>query len=125
MRRRLRKFLPIVMIALMVQILAPIAACWAAGIAVSDPLAAAFICHDNSGQASNRGSDQTGGHQAHDGSCSLCCAAHAAASADTPQATVAAPLRYALRVLWHDAAVTLPAARAGSHAQARAPPSIS
>ena len=124
MRRRLRKFLPIVMIALLVQILAPIAACWAAGIAVSDPLAAAVICHDNSAQA-NGGSDQTGGHQAHDGSCSLCCAAHAAASADTPRATVAAPYRSALRVLWHDAAVTLPGSRAGSHAQARAPPSIS
>ena len=124
MHRRLRKFLPIVMIALLVQILAPIAACWAAGIAVSDPLAAAVICHDNSAQT-NGGSDQTGGHQAHDGSCSLCCAAHAAASADTPRATVGAPYRFALRVLWHDAAVTLPGSRARSHAQARAPPSIS
>ena len=48
MRRRLRKFLPIVLIAVMVQILAPIAACWAASIAASDPLHAAVICHDNS-----------------------------------------------------------------------------
>ena len=124
MRRRLRKFLPIVMIALMVQILAPIAACWAAGVAVSDPLAAAVICHDSSAQT-NGGSGQTGGHQAHDGSCSLCCAAHAAASANAPQATVAAPYRQVLRVHWHDAAVTLPGSRSGSHAQARAPPSIS
>jgi hypothetical protein len=124
MRRRLRKFLPIVMIALMVQILAPIAACWAAGVAVSDPLAAAVICHDNSAQT-NGGSDQTGGHQAHDGACSLCCAAHAAATADTPRATVSAPYRSALRVLWHDAAVTLPGSRSGSHAQARAPPFFS
>jgi hypothetical protein len=123
MRRRLRKFLPIVMIALMVQILAPIAACWAAGIAVSDPLAAAVICHDNSAQT-NGGSDQTGGHQAHDGSCSLCCTAQAAASADTPHATVAVPPRPALRVVWHDAALELPASPAGSHAQARAPPSV-
>ena len=38
MRRRLRKFLPIVLIAVMVQILAPVAACWAASIAASDPL---------------------------------------------------------------------------------------
>ena len=66
MRRRLRKFLPIVMMALLVQILAPIAACWAAGIAASDPLAAAVICHDNAAQT-NGGGDQTGGHQAHDG----------------------------------------------------------
>jgi hypothetical protein len=124
MRRRLRKFLPIVMIALMVQILAPIAACWAAGIAISDPLAAAVICHDNSAQT-NGGSDQTGGHQAHDGSCSLCCAVHAAASADIPQAVVAATYRPALRVSWHDAAIALPGSRTGSQAQARAPPSVS
>jgi Protein of unknown function (DUF2946) len=124
MRRRLRKFLPIVMIALLVQILAPIAACWAAGIAISDPLAAAVICHDNSAQT-NGGRDQTGGHQAHDGSCSLCCAAQAAASADTPQATLAAPYRHGLRVVWHHAALELPGSPAGSHAQARAPPSIS
>jgi hypothetical protein len=124
MRRRLRKFLPIVMIALMVQILAPIAACWAAGFALSDPLAATVICRDNSAQT-NRGGDQTGGHHAHDGSCSLCCAAHAIASADTPQATVAAPHRPALRVIWRAATLTLPGCRAGSHAQARAPPSIS
>ena len=38
MRRRLKNFLPIVLIALAVQIVAPIAACWAAGIAASDPL---------------------------------------------------------------------------------------
>jgi hypothetical protein len=113
------------MIALVVQILAPIAACWAAGLVISDPLAAAVICRDNSAQT-NGGSDQTGGHRAHDGSCSLCCAAHAVAAADTPQATVPAPYHQsALPVLWHDAAVTLPGSRAGSHAQARAPPSFS
>jgi hypothetical protein len=44
MRRRLRKFLPIVLLALTVQILAPIAACWAPSIAGSDPLHAAIIC---------------------------------------------------------------------------------
>ena len=45
MRRRLRKFFPIVLIALTVQIFAPIGACWAASIAASDPLHAAIICH--------------------------------------------------------------------------------
>ena len=43
MRRRYHKYLPIVLIALMVQIFAPIGACWAAAVAVSDPLAAASI----------------------------------------------------------------------------------
>ena len=49
--RRLKNFLPIVLIALVVQIFAPIGACWAASIAASDPLAAAVICHGNAGPA--------------------------------------------------------------------------
>ena len=43
--RRLKNFLPIVLIALMVQIFAPVGACWAASIAASDPLSGAVICH--------------------------------------------------------------------------------
>ena len=49
----------IVLIALAVQIFAPIAACWAAGIAASDPLGAAIICHGDAGSAPGQ-SDQTG-----------------------------------------------------------------
>jgi hypothetical protein len=124
MRRRLRKFLPVVLVALAVQILAPIAACWAAVIAVSDPLHAAVICHDDAGQNGNP-ADQTGGHRAHDGACSLCCAVHAAASLDAPQTAVAMPYRQPLRVDWREVAPELLGSRAGSHAQARAPPSIS
>jgi hypothetical protein len=124
MRRRLWKFLPIVLMALAVQILAPIAACWAASIAASDPLHAAVICHDDAAQTSNQ-TDQTGGHRAHDGACSLCCAVHAGASFDAPQTTVATPYRQSLRVVWREVAPELLGSRAGSHAQARAPPSIS
>jgi hypothetical protein len=124
MRRRLRKFLPIVMLALVVQILAPIGACWAASIAASDPLSAAVICHGAAaGQADNQ-SDQTG-HRAHDGACSLCCLAHVGASLDTPNTIVAISYRHAQRVVWHDVARELRDARASGHAQARAPPSIS
>src|SRR5437879_1755707 len=72
MRRRLRKFLPIVLMAVMVQILAPVAACWAASIAGSDPLHAAAICHDDGGANSG----QTGQPRAHDGCCSVCSVAH-------------------------------------------------
>jgi len=60
-RRRLRKYLPIVLMALAVQILAPIATCWAAAIAVSDPLHEAFICHDTG--ASPQGSAGTQDNQ--------------------------------------------------------------
>ncbi len=80
MRRRLRKFLPIVLIALTVQIFAPIAACWAASIAASDPLGAALICSGGGGSAAGH-TGQTGDQRAHDGACSICCVAQAGASA--------------------------------------------
>jgi Protein of unknown function (DUF2946) len=124
MRRRLRKFLPIVLVALAVQILAPIAACWAAGIAASDPLHAAIICHDEGAQSGNP-TDRTGGPHSHDGACALCCAAHANAAFDAPHAMVALPYRQTIRVVWREVAPELLATRVGAHAQARAPPSIS
>jgi hypothetical protein len=123
MRRRTGKFLPIVLIALMVQIFAPVGATWAAGIAASDPLGAAAICHGDGGSTGQ--SDQTGGHRAHDGACSMCCVAHATGSADTPQtATVTTPYRKAARAAWLDTTPDLFRCRTGSHAQARAPPQL-
>ena len=130
MRRRLRKFLPIVMLALTVQILAPIAACWAAGIAASDPLSGlgvAAICHAAGSAADNPSNqpDQTG-HHAHDSACALGCLAHAGASLDTPgSTTVAAPYRHSLRVHWQDVASKLRVSRTSGHSQARGPPSFS
>jgi hypothetical protein len=124
MRRRLRKFLPIVLMALAVQILAPIAACWAAGIAASNPLFAAEIC--SSGPASGTGqSDQTGEHRGHDGACSICCMAHAGASIDTPQAAPVPTLYLqSERVVWRKSAPDVLGSRTGAHAQARAPPQL-
>jgi hypothetical protein len=126
MRRRLRKYLPIVLIALTVQILAPIAACWAAGIA-ADPLRVAVICHDSAstqGSTDNQ-SDQTGQPRAHDGCCSVCSVAHTGSPLDSPQAS-AVPTAYlqSERVVWLDRAPELFGSRTGSHAQARAPPQL-
>ncbi len=122
MRRRLAKFFPVVLIALTVQILAPIGACWAAAFAISDPLLAAEICHSDPASASGQ-TDQSGEHRAHDGACSMCCAAQASASFDTPQAiAVATPYRSIARVVWRDRAPEPPRFRPGAHAQARAPP---
>ena len=125
MRRRLRKFLPIVMLALAVQILAPIAACWAAGIAASDPLGAAAICHDAGGAGNQADPSDRTGHRAHDGACALCCLGHAGASMDTPNTIAAVPYRHSLRVVWRDVVAELRDARSSGHAQARAPPSSS
>ena len=124
MRTRLKKFLPIVLFALMVQIFAPIGACWAASIAASDPLAAAVICHGNPNAATGQ-SDPTG-HRAHDGCCSVCSVLHTGAPVDVPQTAEAITFeRRHTRVLWVALTPDRFASRAGSHAQARAPPSIS
>jgi hypothetical protein len=120
MRRRFQKFLPIILIALVVQILAPIGATWAAAIAAGDPLSAAPICHGTQESLPSHG-DQNG--RAHDGACSVCCAAQAGASLDTPKAgTVAAPYRVATRIIWRHEAIHTARHRAGSNSQARAPP---
>jgi hypothetical protein len=123
MRRRLRRFLPIVLIALMVQIFAPIGACWAANIAASDPLHAAVICHDDAASTPGH-ADQTGHAGAHDGCCSVCSVVHTGAPVDTPRATVTTPYRQLERVVWLDRAPELFGSRTGSHAQARAPPQL-
>jgi Protein of unknown function (DUF2946) len=122
MRRRLKNFLPMVLIALAVQIFAPIGACWAAGIAASDPLAAAVICHDNEASAPGK-ADQTG-HRARDGCCSVCNVLQTGPPVDTPEATTAAIARPSGQVVWREFAAGFTGARAGSSAQARAPPHL-
>jgi Protein of unknown function (DUF2946) len=121
MPRHLR-FLPIVWIALAVQILAPIAATWAVAMAAADPLQSAEICHTVS-DASSSQSDQGGGRPAHHGACAICCVVQASASIDAPQQTAfTVPHFQATHVDWIIAALDLSPFRAGSNAQARAPP---
>jgi hypothetical protein len=126
MRRRLWKFLPIVLVALTVQILAPVAACWAASIAVSDPLHAAIICHDDAAATPSQTDHQTGQPRAHDGCCAVCNVAFTGAPRDTPQTSaVPTPYLQSTRVVWPDRGPDLFGSRTGSHAQARAPPLLS
>jgi hypothetical protein len=123
MRRYLRKLFPIILLALMVQIVAPIAACWAASIAASDPVSAATICHDDG--ASNTGQDdQSGQPRSHDGCCSVCSMAHTGAPVGAPQSAFTTPYLDPGQVVWIDHAPVLPGSRTGSHAQARAPPQL-
>ncbi|WP_342728826.1 DUF2946 domain-containing protein [Bradyrhizobium sp. B097] len=123
MRRRLKIFLPIVLVALLVQIFAPIGACWAASLALSDPLAAATICHGNAGSGAGHG-DQTG-HDAHDGCCSACSVLQTGAPIDNPEITAQAVERPSTRIAWLDFAPGLTGSRPISRAQARAPPFLS
>lgn len=130
MRRRLKNFLPIVLFALAVQIFAPIGACWAAGIAASDPLSAGLICHGNAGagaQATDQGSDQTAPQGLHRGCCSLCGVLHTGVPVDAPQASAAIVTFdcQATPVVWHQLTLDPAGSRAGSPEQARAPPALS
>jgi hypothetical protein len=125
MRGRLQKFLPIVLLALAMQILAPIAACWAAAVAAADPLRqTSVICHDAAGSTFGPG-DHAGGQGAHAGACSICCVAQANASFDAPQPGFATPARDAVRLVWRDTVSERATSRVGSNAQARAPPGLS
>jgi len=118
MRQRLQAFLPIVLIALMVQILAPIGVAWAAAAVASDPLAGAEICHNRADSPSPNDPHGARDHEA----CALCCAA-APAAFDTPGATaVAAPLRTQTGVVWSARIARSSVARSVSNTQARGPP---
>lgn len=125
MRKRLKNFLPIVLIALTVQIFAPIAACWAAGIAASDPLSAAVICHGSGGPGVTQDTEN-GAQDVQRGCCVLCGVLHTGAPVDPPQTAALFTFeRQATSVVWHEFALEPATLRAGSPEQARAPPTLS
>jgi hypothetical protein len=121
--RRLKRYVPVFVIALMVQILAPVGASWAFAAAVSDPLAAAEICLSHSPAPGDEG----GQHQTHDASCLICCAFNTGAVAfSAPEPSIwTAPYRSVSPIVWRDSAPQLADSSTGSNAKARAPPSIS
>ena len=124
MRRRLEVFIPIVMLSIMVQLLAPIGAFRAVAHAVSDPLYMATIC---SGMASAQDASQTTAVTPPHGAncCGFCNVSHGGAVAVDPPPLIFVVLQRQYRLIaWLEPADPLPPARAGSHAQARAPPSI-
>src|SRR5690349_1648355 len=122
MRQRLRAFFPIILIALAVQILAPIASSWAVAIASSDPLRSAAICHSDS-RALPGSPDSGSDHRSQDGTCAICCLVHANASFDAPQPIAfAAPILGAASVDWQRVAPDLARTHTDANARARAPP---
>jgi len=126
MRRRLEIFIPIVLLSVLVQLIAPISAFRVVANAVSNPLYMASICY---GMASSHDASQTAPTKTqHDGAncCAFCGIGHGGAVAvdSPPLAFVILQRQYQL-VSWLDAAEPMPAIRVGSNAQARAPPSFS
>lgn len=124
MRRRLEVFIPIVLLSIMVQLLAPIAAFRAVAHAVSDPLYLATIC---SGMASSQDASETNTAKPQHGAncCGFCGVSYGGAVAVDPPPLIFVVLQRQYRLIaWLEAADDIPPMRAGSHAQARAPPSI-
>jgi hypothetical protein len=124
MRRRLEAFIPIVLLAVLVQLMAPIAAFRGVAYATSDPLYMASICADM--ESSSDVQTPPGTQHSHRDCCAFCGAGHAAAIAfDAPPLIFVTLQRQFQRISWLEAADPMPAVRVGSNAQARAPPSFS
>lgn len=125
MRRRLELLIPIVLLSILVQLIAPIAAFRAVAYAVSDPLAMASICSEMRSSADEQTAPANTQHDRGD-CCSFCAAGHGGAIAVEPPPLVFVVLqRQYQQVSWLEALDPVPAVRVGSNAQARAPPSFS
>jgi len=124
-RRRLQSWLPIALLALLLQLAAPIGAAWFAAAAFADPLRGSEICHSDPNAApapTNQGGDQ----HACGIDCLICCVLHAGGAFDAPRApALVLPRPEMSRIAWFGAALILARALAGSNAQARAPPIFS
>jgi general stress protein CsbA len=124
MRLRLEVFVPIVLLSILVQLFAPIAAFRVVAYAVTDPLYMASIC---TGMVSSPDAQPAPAKTPHDhGDCCVFCAAgHGGAIAIEPPPLVFVSLqRQYQHVAWLEAADPMSAGRVGSNAQARAPPQL-
>jgi hypothetical protein len=110
--------------ALLLQIAAPVGASWFTAAALADPLASVEICHSDP-DAAPAPADH-GDQHACGVDCLFCCVLHAGGVLDAPRTlALIAPARQTTQVIWHGAAFDLARYRAGSNAQARAPPILS
>ncbi|SDS12537.1 DUF2946 family protein [Bradyrhizobium canariense] len=125
MRRRLEILIPIVLLAVLVQLFAPIAAFRAFAFAANDPLYMSTICSDMSASADTQTAPAKTQHE-HGDCCAFCAAGHGGAVAVNPPPLIFVSLqREYQRVSWLEAAERMPTIRVGSNSQARAPPSFS
>ena len=125
MRRRLELFIPIVLLAVVVQLFAPIAAFRAVAYAANDPLSMAATCSEMSPSADTQTTPANTQHH-HGDCCTFCAAGHGGSLAVSPPPAIFVSLqRQYQRVSWLEAADAMPTIRVGSNTQARAPPSFS
>lgn len=122
MRRRLELFIPIVLLAILVQLFAPAAAFRAFAYAASDPLYMASICTDMASSYDPQ-TAPTKTHHSHGECCAFCGVGHGGAiTIDLPPLIFVTLQRQYQRISWLEAADPMPAIRVGSNSQARAPP---
>jgi len=120
MRKRLGRFLPIVMLAILVQLFAPVAMMRVSAAAVADPLADAVICVNADGsQVNHQGSDNPHHRST---CCPLCALAHAVTPFDEPPSAHVAIQRAYQRVVWLEEQSAPATSVLRSPQQARAPP---
>ena len=124
MRRRLEVFVPIVLLSILVQLFAPIAAFRVVAYAASDPLYMASICSEMESAADAQTAPAKTQHD-HGDCCVFCAAGHGGSMAIDPPSLIYVSLqRLYQRVSWLEAADPMPTVRVGSNAQARAPPQL-
>ena len=124
MRRRLEVFIPIVLLAVLVQLFAPIAAFRVVAYAVTDPVYMASICSDMLSSPDAQTAPAKTQHD-HGDCCVFCAAGHGGTIAIEPPPLIFVSLqRQYQRVSWLEAADPISAGRVGSNAQARAPPQL-
>jgi hypothetical protein len=125
MRRRLEAFIPIVLLAVLVQWMAPIAAFRVVAYATTDPLYMASICSGMT-SASDSQTDPANTPRHHGDCCAFCAGGHGGSVAVDPPPLVFVILqRQYQRISWLEAADPVLTVRFGSNTQARAPPSFS
>ena len=123
MRRRLEVFIPIVLLSILVQLFAPIAAFRVVAYAVTDPLYMASICSEMASSADEGQTAPAKTQHDHGGCCVFCAAGHGGGVAVDPPPLIFVSLqRLYQRVSWLEAADPMPTVRVGSNTQARAPP---
>jgi hypothetical protein len=126
MRRRLELFIPIVVLAVLVQLIAPIAAFRVVAYATSDPLYLASICTETASSPASQQTAPAKTQHDHGECCAFCGAGHSAAIAFASPPLIFVTLqRQYQQISWLEAAEPMPTVRVGSNAQARAPPSFS
>lgn len=119
------RMLPVALLALIIQVLAPVAASaiTAAAIVAEDLLGGAVICHSEPDATPAKGdTDRT----ACGLDCVMCCVLHAAAAVDTPPAAIhVVPLRRWARIAWNGRELGLVHLLARAQTQPRGPPFLS